>query len=167
LIRTFTKVFPYTYLLSSRQNIDVLLLGSTTPFVPDLQQIEERMQNLVIKRDLADRRVGVFTVYDLLARFRMGPAEVQAMVGSGALHTDDHPVIAYSAPRDLYVRTEEKNIELMGAFATGVAPYLQLQSRVKLERIDFLRRLAVAYRRFLPEGQEAAVCEQLVEEMTQ
>jgi spermidine synthase len=163
LIRTFVNVFPHTYLISSRQNIDVLLLGSKRSFVPDLHRITQRMQNPAIKEDLADRRVGVYTVHDLLARIRMGPGEVRDMVGKGVLHTDDHPVIAYRAPRDLYVRTEEKNISLMVAHAAGIAPYLELQEFSKEGRIDFLRHLAVAYERFLPGGREAAACEQLIE----
>ncbi len=47
---------------------------------------------------------------DLAARIRMGPDEVRSFAGPGPLHTDDLPVIAYHAPKDIYRNTRKKNM---------------------------------------------------------
>jgi spermidine synthase len=166
VVRTFTHVFPNTYVISTRPNIDMLLLGSKQPFQPDLQQADQRLRQQAIRADLADPRIEIMNVFDLAARFRMGPKEMHALSGVGPLHTDDLPVVAYRAPRDLYVRTEERNMQLLAAQATGIAPYMKEMPMSTLEKEAFLGHLATAYRRFLPTGKEVQVCLQMLRQLS-
>lgn len=165
IIRTFTQVFPYTYLISSRPHLDLLLLGSKTLFTLNLDQAWQRMQKRAIRKDLADPRVDIRDIFDLAARVRMGPNEVRTLVGSGSINTDDFPIIAYQAPKDLYRRTEEKNIRLIASHAKGISPYIQLGSTTTEKKIRFFQNLAFAYRRFLQGGNEAKVCENFAREL--
>ncbi|MBI2931679.1 MAG: fused MFS/spermidine synthase [Planctomycetes bacterium] len=150
LVRTFLEVFPHAYLATTLAGTDVLLLGSTRPFVPDLRRAETRFSR--VASDLADNRVGIRDIYDFAARFRMGPDELRRYAGQGPLHTDDLPVIAYRAPQDKYRNTRDENERLVSRHARGIGPYLS-------EEAPFLKALAQAYRRFLPAGREAAECE--------
>ena len=52
------------------------------------------------------------------------PKEVTAFAGAGVLHTDDLPIIAYNAPRDLYKNTRDANM-------TSLA-----ESRIKRRALD-------------------------------
>ncbi len=98
---------------------------------------------------------------DLAARIRMGRDEVRSFVGPGPLHTDDLPVIAYHAPKDIYRNTRKKNMHLLARHARGIGPYIQGDSASPATRRQFFERLASAYRAFLPGGREAQVCDLL------
>ena len=160
IVRTFISVFPYTYLVSTIPDTDLLLIGSKTPFTLDLERAHERLQQPEIQADLADARVGINDVFDLAARIRMGPEEVRAFAGSGILHTDDLPIIAYRAPRDLYKNTRTENMTILAQYARGVGSYLEYTEDPAQRRL-ILRGLAASYRRFLPNGQEARYSEEL------
>ena len=162
LIRTFTSVFPNTYLVSSRPDVDLLLLGSKTEMEPDFQIAAERMRGEFIMRDLADRRVGIRDVYDFAARFRMGPKELKTLAGSGPLHTDNLPVVAYTAPKNLYINTDQANMRLLNQHAVGIAPYIKLKTD---NREEFLKKLTLAYQRFLPGGKESDLTQQLLKKL--
>ena len=166
IVRTFTQVFPYTYLISTRPNLDMLLLGAENPFNLDLEQAWQRMQIKEIREDLADPRVAIENIYDLAARIRMGPDELPALIGSGPVHTDDLPIIAYNAPKDLYRKTEDKNMDLIAKHAKGIAPYIHLTNLSTEEKIEFLKRIAFSYRKFLPGSREAEICERLAQELS-
>ncbi len=117
IVRTFASVFPHVYLLSTIDQVDLLLLGSQSPLKLDLKTAGNRMAQPSVARDLADKRVGIGSLDELLKRFRMGPSEVAKFAGEGALHTDDLPVIAYRAPRDLYKKTGKNNEREIKRFA--------------------------------------------------
>jgi hypothetical protein len=112
---------------------------------------------VIVRSDLADARVGVRNVYDLLARVRMGPDAVRALAGEGVLHTDDLPVIAYRAPRDLYKDTRRANMSQLARLSRGIAPRLDLSPTDRKQAAAVLERLAAAYEAFLPGGNEAQV----------
>jgi spermidine synthase len=161
VVRTFAHVFPHVYLVSTIPNTDIVLLGSQRPFLLDLGRAHRRMTAREIRDDLADHRVGIESFYDLAARIRMGPNEVRSFVGPGPLHTDDLPVIAYSAPKDIYRKTRKKNMHLLARHARGIGPYVHWASGTPEKRRHFFQRLASSYRAFLPGGREAEVCDLL------
>lgn len=166
IVRTFASVFPHVYLISTIANTDILLLGSKIPFSPDLQRMHERMQRPAIHRDLAEPRLGIDDVFELAARIRMGPEDVRTFAGSGTLHTDDLPVIAYRAPTDLYKNTRQANMESLAQYARGVGPYLDLAPFAPAERQMILQRLVQAYQAFSPNGRETRVAAQLAAAVT-
>jgi spermidine synthase len=161
IIRTFSRVFPHVYLISTIPDTDILLLGSERPFTLPLGQAHQRMKQPEIHNDLSDPRVGVHDLFDLAARIRMGPKEVRAIVGSGPVHTDDLPLILYNAPKDIYRNTRENNMVLLARYAKGIGPYLRGLANSPAERQRFFQYLADAYRSFLPGGSEAAECDRL------
>ena len=161
IVRTFAHVFPHVYLVSTIPNTDIVLLGSETPIALDLDRARRRMSQREVRADLADSRVGIHSIFDLAARIRMGPDEVRRFAGPGPLHTDDLPVVAYDAPKDIYRNTRKKNMHLLARHARGIGPYVQGDSASPAKRRHFFQRLASSYRAFLPGGREAEVSAQL------
>ncbi len=161
IVRTFAHVFPHVYLVSTIPNTDIVLMGSETPIALDMDRARQRMTAREIRDDLADQRVGIKNIYDLAARIRMGPDEVRSFVGPGPLHTDDLPVIAYNAPKDIYRNTRKKNMHFLARHARGIGPYIHGASGTPEKRRRFFQRLASSYRAFLPGGREAQVCDLL------
>ncbi len=163
IARTFVEVFPNAYLVSTILDADLLLMGSERPIDLDFERAAGRMRQEEVHRDLADPRVGISSIYELAARFRMGPSELLPMAGRGPLHTDDLPIVAYRAPRDLYRSTREENLRLLADHSKGIAPYLvtaranAIADGAARDRLgaEFFRELAAAYRAFLPGGREA------------
>lgn len=167
IVRGFLSVFPHAYLITTIPETDILLLGSQHPFALDIPRAARRMQQGKVFRDLADPRVHIKSVYNLVARFRMGPQEVHYFVGDGPLHTDDLPIIAYQAPKDLYRSTTRENRESLARYASGIMPYLGRLPESREERKQVYKTLAGAYRIFLgPNNKEAAMCEQLAADLS-
>lgn len=163
LLRTFLSVFPHTYLAYPIPDTDILLLGSREPFALDVRLGRRRMEEPAISEDLADSWVEIGSFTELLARLRMGPAEVRQLAGVGPHHTDDHPVIAYRGPFDLYRETRDANALLLARHSRGIGPYLRGLAPASREREQFFRQLATAYRTFLgtAAAPEAAECDRL------
>jgi len=149
IVRTFSRIFPHVYLALTIPDTDILLLGSKNPFPLDLERARRRLTQQDILDDLADPRVGIRSIYDLASRILMGPDEVRRFVGSGPLHTDDLPVIAYNAPKDLYRNTRKANMSLLTDYARGIGPYVDGFSCSPENRKHFLRRLSTSNQSFL------------------
>jgi hypothetical protein len=147
------------YLALTIPDTDILLLGSKNPFPLDLERARRRLTQQEIREDLADPRVGIRSIYDLASRILMGPDEVRRFVGSGPLHTDDLPIIAYNAPRDLYRNTRKENMRLLTDYTRGIGPYVNGFSVPPENRKRFSRLLTTSYRSFLNGGQEDELSE--------
>jgi spermidine synthase len=127
VLRTFQTAFPETFVFNTIPYADLLLIGSVEPLRVDVEELERRASRRVLREDL--RRVGVEGAAQLLARGRLGPAElaelVEAAPGPAPLNTDDNAWIEFRAPFDLYQRTRGANERLIEVFARGLAPYLE------------------------------------------
>ncbi|MBN2416683.1 fused MFS/spermidine synthase [bacterium] len=130
MIRTFTAVFPNVYVVSSIQNTDILLLGSKQPLVLEWERIRERMSTPEIAADLADSRVQITSIYELLARVRMGPAGTELFAGDGPLNTDNHTVVSYRAPKDMYRKVTISYDSSMTAMNDPVGNYISFNEAI-------------------------------------
>ncbi|UCC71304.1 MAG: fused MFS/spermidine synthase [Gemmatimonadota bacterium] len=147
VLRTFRTVFPETFVFNTIPYSDLLLIGMVEPARIDVEELERRAGRRAIREDL--RRVGVEGAAQLLARGRLGPAELAEMAGAAPgpapLNTDDNAWIEFRAPLDLYQRTRGANQRLIDAFARGLAPYLEADDPVALSA--FRARLADEYQK--------------------
>lgn len=122
LVRTFHSVFPHLLIFQTAEG-DLLLLGSGRPLVIDLERLAQRMLAPKIASDLA--RVGIRDPLDLLVKFRLGSAEIDAYVGlSGPLNTDDNGLIEFAAPKSLSLETASVNVKELRQASRGVAGYV-------------------------------------------
>ena len=88
VLRTFTHVFPDTWLFVTVDGSDVLLLGGAAELPPNLP-----------------------------ARPLLTPEQVRRFAGSGWLNTDDRPRVEWEAPRWLHYDTGASNHALLRAAA--------------------------------------------------
>lgn len=142
VLRSFMDVFSHVYVASTIPGADIQLIGAREPIPFNLPRMERRMSIPAVEADLADPRVRVHSLAELLARIVLGPEEARVLAGAGPLNTDDHPVIAYTAPRSLYSSTRESNTELLLRHAKGMGGYLGSGGFRRIDRgITFRRDL--------------------------
>jgi spermidine synthase len=92
MVKTFGSAFRYVYVWSVSQSLDILLVGSNTPFAYDPQEIMSRVDML--------NRTGFPLTFALLK----GPEQVQDVVRDASaipLNTDDRPLLEFHAARNL------------------------------------------------------------------
>jgi spermidine synthase len=113
-VRTFTAVFPDAALFvvppagseSGPLSVsgDLLLLGSASPIVLDMERARRRFADAAIGADLA--AAGVADALDLMLDQAMDRDDLVAFAGAGPRNTDDRPVIEFSAPKGLFLPTD-------------------------------------------------------------
>ena len=101
VVNTFRGVFPNTTLW--RTESDILLIGTEGEQSIDFAALDERLQHEDISNDL--KRVNVDDIYDVLGMFVMGPDALADFCEGAPIHTDDHPILQFSAPKSLYTET--------------------------------------------------------------
>ena len=125
-LRTFAAVFPHASLWVApasppeegpvRMSGDLILLGSRSPIVLDVDRVRERFATDARLANLAD--TGVRDATDLLLNQVMDKEDLLAFAGGGRRNTDDDPAIEFSAPRGLFLGPEE-NARIYGLLEAG------------------------------------------------
>lgn len=141
LIATVRSVFPYIYVFNTLLGADLLLVSSGRPVEFDLERLSERLERESVKRDL--ERIGITSVAEFLAYFRLGSDEVAELVRGAPLNTDDNALIEFAAPKDLYRLTGALNHRMITQATKGIAHYLSNLS--ESERAEFFQQLSAAY----------------------
>jgi spermidine synthase len=141
LIKSVHSVFPYIHIFSGWVGADLLLVASGKPIPIDVQRLRERLEREAVRTDL--RRIGITSVPELLSFFRLGAAEVSALVQDAPLNTDDNALIEFAAPKDLYRQTNVLNNRMISGSTRGVAPYVANLSDA--EKREFFEQLSAAY----------------------
>jgi spermidine synthase len=132
IIAAFSAAFPHVMLFETIDGVDLLLLGSEDPLALDLEAIEGRMGELPVRMDLA--RVGMRRPLDVLGLFRMGPAEVEALVDGAPRNTDDNARVEFSAPKTLGMLTIDENLSMIRKYQADILRYIEPQVTEPEER---------------------------------
>jgi spermidine synthase len=111
LIRTFQSVFPETYLAMPLPGSDLLLIGTKGDYRPSVEEIRRRISNELIKNDLADSNVTIYSAEALLARLLLGPNDVKKYATGSNVNSDSLPILSYTAPFALYTQTRTENMK--------------------------------------------------------
>jgi spermidine synthase len=110
-IRTFQEVFPETTVWLS--GADALLVGSLDRVTLDPSTLLTRTSADSISKSF--RSIGIADARVLLGRFVLDPERTRLYAGSGPpFHTDNNPVLEFSAPKTLY---RESAPQILGALA--------------------------------------------------
>ena len=100
LLRSFSAVFPYTYIFSAEDlSSDVIMVAANHPLPLDVAALRRNWQDPVLAAEL--KRGGVESAEDLIAYLLLTPDEIPAFTAGAALNTDDNARIEFAAPRDL------------------------------------------------------------------
>ena len=105
VLATLARSFPHTEVWWL-DGSDVVLLGSEAPIVASRERAEALLAGTYredLRKYLATPEPSGFW-----ARYLLGRADLDALVGSGAtINTDDRPVVEFAAPRDLFQPGED------------------------------------------------------------
>jgi len=140
LMRTFQGVFPHVMVFETIEQVDLVLVGSGLPLQVDYRELQRRMRRPSVRNDLA--RVGVKSAADLLSYFKIGTRALSRFAGEGPLNTDDNALIEFSAPKSLYLDTQELNDREIEQHADCVAEYLSGYGLTWRERSAVLINIA-------------------------
>ena len=103
IVRSFQVAFPGGWALLASHSLDTPVLGllaRADDSRMDLPPLRQRLAHNTLPQRLAD--YGIADEVALLGGFVAGPAALARFAGAAALNTDDHPVVAYAAPRITY-----------------------------------------------------------------
>ncbi|MEF7613245.1 fused MFS/spermidine synthase [Aquincola sp. MAHUQ-54] len=103
IVRAFTEVYPGGWALLATHSLDTPVLGlvarrDAARF--DVAQVRDRLAHAALPHGPAE--FGLPDEYALLGSFVAGPRALRQFAGHAPVNTDDHPVVAYRAPRITY-----------------------------------------------------------------
>ena len=118
IVRSFLAVYPQGAAMLASNSLEtpvVGLVGRADSNRFDIAALQARLAS----RELADLRdaIGIEDEYALLGSFIAGPRALKRFAGNAPLNTDDHPVVAYSAPRITYAPDSEPRERLYALLA--------------------------------------------------
>lgn len=104
IVRSFLAAFPNSYALLATNSLETPVVGliaraDADRFEP--VQLRNRLANIAMPHSPAE--FGIEDDLALLGSFIAGPQALTNFSSNAPLNTDDHPVVAYSAPRITYV----------------------------------------------------------------
>jgi spermidine synthase len=104
IVRAFLAAYPRGWAMLATNSLDTPVLGlvgrsDANGFV--LAQVRERLTGAAMPRSSIE--FGITDDLALLGSFIAGPRALVRFAGNAPLNTDDHPVVAYRAPRTTYV----------------------------------------------------------------
>ena len=124
IVATFRSVFPHTSYW--RPNLGDVILAGSADLVPwDFAGLRRKFDTVP---GLADdlRGIGVWSPAALFGAFVLAGEDLDHLLaGVGDVHTDDHPVIEFYAPRYLYADTTPRNDAMIEAAQTRLFPEMR------------------------------------------
>ena len=124
IVATFRSVFPRASYW--RPNFgDVILAGTADPVSWDFTRIEQKFETVPgLAEDL--RGIGIWSPAAFFGPFVLAGGDLDRLLADApGLHTDDHPVIEFFAPRALYAETSPHNDALIEAAQTRLFPDME------------------------------------------
>ncbi|MFQ5961858.1 MAG: fused MFS/spermidine synthase [Candidatus Methylomirabilales bacterium] len=113
VIKTFQTVFRHTTIWQSSHG-DFLLIGTPRPLTVDLNRWQQAEALPGVMKDL--RTLGFDSVEAVLADFMLGEKDARLFAQNAKLNTDDLPLLEFSAPISLYLKTKQSNLALVNGY---------------------------------------------------
>jgi spermidine synthase len=104
IVRAFLTAYPHGWAMLATNSLDTPVLGLVARGDGeriDVAHVRERLTQEGISRSAIES--GIADDIALLGSFVAGPRSLARFAGSAPINTDDHPVVAYRAPRITYV----------------------------------------------------------------
>ena len=121
IMREFQRRFPEVSVWNSGIG-DLILIGTHQPQRLDLNRVNQvALGDPEIMRDLREY-MHMSRPEGILAYYVMSTEDVKQFAQTERRNTDDHPLLEYHAPRQLYSETRELNIGLLYDYKTELVP---------------------------------------------
>jgi spermidine synthase len=142
IVQAFMVAFPEGVAMLATNSLDTPVLGlvgragqSSNEGRFDAAQIRARLKD--VKTPWPAARFGIADEFALLGSFMAGPLALKRFAGDAPVNSDDHPVVAYRAPRITYAPDSLPRDRLLAFLGqVGIAPseLLNLASSADLQR---------------------------------
>lgn len=116
-LRTFQEVFPHTIVFINLSSVDLLLLGNEEELAIDYEQLGERFREESVQKSLS--RVFITDPVSLFGYFLLDEEATRKFSQDAPLHTDNHPILEFSAPKSLYLNTVPTNLSVLKEFQSS------------------------------------------------
>jgi spermidine synthase len=103
IVQSFVSVYPNGWAMLASNSLETPVLGLVARAGDtrlDIGALRKQLANVVLPGQLSD--VGIEDEFALLGSFVAGPNALRRFAGNAARNTDDHPIVAYRAPRITY-----------------------------------------------------------------
>jgi spermidine synthase len=142
-INTFRSAFPHISIWFTMLG-DIFMLGSSERLTIDYLQLAERYNIPGVREDL--QRLDIREPLALLSCYLLDEEGVARFAADSRINTDDRPILEFSAPRSLYVKTANSNHNLLSSFRTGDFPKMKNFDQQRVTgRASFWYHLGIAY----------------------
>ncbi len=142
VLAAFHRVFPHVLVFSSTSGVDLVVLGSDQPLLMDIDEIQRRSSELWVRAELA--RVGFRGAEDIAAMLQTGEAALENVVTGATVNTDDNGLIEFTAPKALYLDTQDENTALLqgtdGDPLSVVSSLVRTPENPEIFRLEMVRR---------------------------
>jgi spermidine synthase len=121
IVRSFVTVYPRGWAMIATNSLETPVLGLVARAGDghfDAKALQRRLSHAALPQQLT--RLGLEDELSVLGSFVAGPPALESFAGNAAANTDDHPVVAYRAPRITYApdsSPRDRLIELLRALA--------------------------------------------------
>jgi spermidine synthase len=122
VVKTFSGSFTYT--MAWLTESDAELIGSNEPIIIDEAQLDRRLADPAILRDL--KPVMMETATDFLSYFIMGSAGLKAFSHGGIVNTDDNLYLEFSTPVSVGKNVMQTNVNALAQHRESLLSYLLL-----------------------------------------
>jgi spermidine synthase len=103
IVRSFTKVYPQGWAVIASNSLETPVLGLVARAGEDrfdMAEVQGRFSHLALPQSVAS--LGLEDAIAVLGSVVAGPAALRRFADDAPANTDDHPVVAYRAPRITY-----------------------------------------------------------------
>ena len=155
IVRAFIAVYPDSMAMLATNSLQTPTLGLVARAGQgrfDVDQVRARLAVNTLPQRLAD--YGITDEWSVLGGFVAGPSALTRFAGDAPVNTDDHPVVAYRAPRITYASDSLPGDRLLALLAQlQVNPAEVIGPRADAATANRLAAYAAARDRFIVAGQ--------------
>lgn len=155
IVRAFIAVYPDGMAMLATNSLQTPTLGLVARAGEgrfDVDQVRARLAVNTLPQRLAD--YGITDEWSVLGGFVAGPSALARFAGDAPVNTDDHPVVAYRAPRITYASDSLPADRLLALLAQlQVSPAEVIGARADAAAAKRLAAYASARDRFIVAGQ--------------
>jgi len=143
IVNAYQSAFHHCQVWFSNRD-DILLIGKNDEIKIDYRILSERMAKFPgIRADLG--RFSLNHPASILGRFLLAEEDVENFTILSELNTDDLPLLEFSAPKNLYLLTTDKNFQGLLKYKTSTLPPLDNFEPGELQTFDFCYHIGLSY----------------------
>ena len=146
VIKSFIDVFPEVRAFGIPISNDLILFGSNKKIMLNSDELEKKLKNEKIKKDLA--KASIEEPFELLARFYLDKKALIKISSAAPLNSDNYPYLEFQAPKKLHFASSENPWRLLFDNFTPISSLAPETDRQIINKAEELRKTWILTRIF-------------------